>query len=147
MEFYTLNTLLARDGGKLPSRALYMLMHPLVEILMEWRDDGIELENVVLNEDTIAFSSDYKNIQVLAASSNEQENVAGWGKVWLNIINTTGSEKSLEKIARQCVEGEITTLEELHLALERKVNRFIYKLLLVIILVGLAILAIMHFKC
>lgn len=144
MEICTLNTLLARDGGKLPARALYMLMQPLVELLMQWRDGGNEIANAVLNEETIAFSHNFKHIHLLNASSNEQNNVVAWGKVWLNIIATTGSEKSIEKIAKQCAQGDITTLEELHLALERRINSFIYKLLLVIILGGLAIMAVVH---
>lgn len=141
MELITLNEILARDGNKISPRALYMLMQPLVEAIIEWRDTSTPLAQGTLNEDTIAFSLGYKQVCVLAASSSEQENIASWGKVWLNIITTHGKEKGLEKIARQCITGEISTLEELHLVLERRVNKFIYKLIIAIILACLAIMA------
>ena len=146
MELETLNTLLARDGGRLPARALYMLQQPLVETLIEWRDSDDKHQCGALSEETIAFAPQCKQMSLLAASSNEQENLVSWGKMWLNVITCTGSEKSLKKIATQCSTGEITTLEELHLALERRVNRFIYKLLLVIIIAGLAVMAAVQFS-
>ena len=69
MELETLNTLLARDGGRLPARALYMLQQPLVETLIEWRDSDDKHQCGALSEETIAFAPQCKQMSLLAASS------------------------------------------------------------------------------
>ncbi len=146
MEITTLNTLMAREERKIPSRALYLLQQPLVEQLISEtcsKEDGGS--DGKLSAATVGFTLDFKQIVVLSASSNEKENVIGWGKMWLDIIGKTRHRYPLKRIAQRCASGEIETLGELHLLLERMVSRFIYKLLLVIIIAGLAVMALLQF--
>ena len=76
MEITTLNTLMAREERKIPSRALYLLQQPLVEQLISEtcsKEDGGS--DGKLSAATVGFTLDFKQIVVLSASSNEKENV------------------------------------------------------------------------
>jgi hypothetical protein len=117
-------------------------MHPLVERLME----ESELEKGKLSEQSILFTDDYNEFKITSASENEEENVKAWGEIILKVSKQLGyKDKRLVKLATSCVEGEITTLTDLHLQLERRVNHSIYIILLAIIIFGLALMAINHF--
>ena len=145
MENVSLSTILSR-GETVSPRVLYNLMHPLVEFLIEIRNSDKDLGNGRLTQDDILFSHDYNDFIVLNSSSNEECIIRDWGNIILKVSDNVGyDDKRLKKIGNECVNGEITSLEELHLQLERRINTTIYKWLIVIILVGLTILAIMHF--
>ncbi len=141
MEFVALSTILARGEKSISPRALYELQQPLVEALIEWRDNGSAGQR--LTEQSIEISNDGKHIKILDASGDEAQNITDYGDILLNAINhSTLSDKRLRRIAEQCASGQVANLETLHLMLERMVSSTIYKLLLAILLTGIAILAI-----
>lgn len=145
MNYVSLETILSR-GEKVSPRVLYKLLHPLVEQLIEIRDSDNMSKNGQLTPKSIIFSSDYKNVEVFSASANEQKNIKDWGDIILKVINQVGyNDKRLNLIAGDCITGNIDSLEELHLQLERRINRSIYKLIIAIVLFGLAIMAIINF--
>ena len=144
MDSVTLNDILSR-GEKLSPRVLYLLMHPLVELLMAWRENE-EHENERLNEDSIVFSSDFNEIAVTSASDDESVNLQDWGRILSKVLqHISYHDKRLEKIASSCVNGKITSLDELHLQLERRVNHSIYKIIIAVIFIGLLLMAILKY--
>jgi len=141
MDYHTLATIISRGGHSISPRALYVLQQPLVEALIEWRDNCSTGQQ--LNEQSIEISSDEKHIKILDASNDEAQNIACYGKILLNAIDhSTLRDKRLRRIAEQCASGDVANLETLHLLLERMVSSTIYRLLLAIIITGIAILAI-----
>ena len=145
MNYISLETILSR-GEKVSPRVLYKLLHPLVEQLIEIRDSDNISKNGQLTPKSIIFTSDYKKIEVFSASINEQKNIKDWGDIILKVISQVGyNDKRLNMIAGDCITGKIDSLEELHLQLERRINRSIYKLIIAIVLLGLAIMAIINF--
>ncbi len=145
MNYISLETILSR-GEKVSPRVLYKLLHPLVEQLIEIRDSDNISKNGQLTPKSIIFTSDYKKIEVFSASANEQKNIKDWGDIILKVISQVGyNDKRLNMIAGDCITGKIDSLEELHLQLERRINRSIYKLIIAIVLLGLAIMAIINF--
>lgn len=145
MNYISLETILSR-GEKVSPRVLYKLLHPLVEQLIEMRDSGDAMKNGQLTAKSIVFTPDYNSVEVFSASDNEQQNIKDWGDIIFKVIDRVGyNDKRLKIIAGDCMAGNIDSLEELHLQLERRINRSIYKLIIAIVLLGLAIMAIMHF--
>ena len=144
MELTTLDKI-TRDGQKIPSRVLYLLKQPLVEALIDRRDNGENQEDGTLSAETIAFSDGYKSVSVVSASHDEQLNIEAWGILWLELIEKMPHLKYVKSLARQCVNNQVTSLEDLHLRLERIVSKSIYKMLLVIIATGLAVMAAIHY--
>ena len=143
-EFISLNDILAR-GEYSSSRVLYALMHPLVEHLIEMQNDS-ETRDGALTIDSIYFSPNLKKIVVTSASDNESENVINWGNLILIVLETVNHrDKMLRNIAARCSDGEIATLGELHLQLERRISYAIYHILLFIIILGLIVMGIIHF--
>ncbi len=143
-EFISLNDILAR-GEYSSSRVLYALMHPLVEHLIEMHNDS-ETRDGALTIDYIYFSPNLKKIVVTSASDNESENVRNWGNLILIVLETVNHrDKMLRNIAARCSDGEIATLGELHLQLERRISYAIYHILLFIIILGLIVMGIIHF--
>ncbi len=143
-EFISLNDILAR-GEYSSSRVLYALMHPLVEHLIEMQNDS-ETRDGALTIDSIYFSPNLKKIFVTSASDNESENVRNWGNLILIVLETVNHrDKMLRNIAARCSDGEIATLGELHLQLERRISYAIYHILLFIIILGLIVMGIIHF--
>lgn len=143
-ELISLNDILAR-GEYSSSRVLYALMHPLVEHLIEMQNDS-ETRDGALTIDSIYFSPNLKKIFVTSASDNESENVRNWGNLILIVLETVNHRnKMLRNIAARCSDGEIATLGELHLQLERRISYAIYHILLFIIILGLIVMGIIHF--
>ena len=141
MEFLPLSNIMSRGEKSISPRDLYLLQQPLVEALIEWRDSGSTGQQ--LTEQSIMIDIDEKHIKILDASSDEAQNIASYGNILFNAIDhSTLHDKRLRRIAEQCASGEVANLETLHLMLERMVSSTIYKLLLVIIITGIAILAI-----
>ena len=144
MDSVTLNEILSR-GEKLSPRVLYLLMHPLVELLMAWRENE-EYKNGRLSEDSIVFSADFNEIAVTSASNDESVNLQDWGRILSKVLqHISYRDKRLEKIASSCVNGKIISLDELHLQLERRVNRSIYKIIIAVIFIGLLLMAILKY--
>lgn len=142
--FIPLNDILTR-GEYSSSRVLYALLHPLVEQLMTIQDSDYQ-ENGSLTIDSIYLSPNMKDVDVRSASASESKNVSDWGAIVLDVMKQINSnDKKLTKIANDCLTGEITTLSQLHLLLERRVSHAIYIILLIIIISGLALLAFSHF--
>lgn len=145
MNYISLETILSR-GEKVSPRVLYKLLHPVVEQLIDVRDSGDATKTGRLTAKSIVFTPDFKSVEVFSASANEQQNVMDWGDIILKVVDRVGyTDKRLKIIAGDCMAGNIDSLEELHLALERRINRSIYKLIIGIVLIGLAIMAILHF--
>lgn len=143
-EFISLNDILAR-GEYSSSRVLYALMHPLVEHLIEMQNDS-ETRDGALTIDSIYFSPNLKQIVVTSTSDNESENVRNWGIIISRVIGLLHHrDKRLLNIAARCSDGEIATLGELHLQLERRISYAIYHILLFIIILGLIVMGIIHF--
>lgn len=143
-ELISLNDILAR-GEYSSSRVLYALMHPLVEHLIEMQNDS-ETRDGALTIDSIYFSPNLKKIFVTSASDNESENVRNWGNLILIVLEKVNHrDKMLRNIAARCSDGEIATLGELHLQLERRISYAIYHILLFIIILGLIVMGIIHF--
>ena len=141
MEFLPLSNIMSRGEKSISPRDLYLLQQPLVEALIEWRDSGSTGQQ--LTEQSIMIEIDEKHIKILDASSDEAQNIASYGNILLSAIDhSTLHDKRLRRIAEQCASGEVANLETLHLMLERMVSSTIYKLLLVVIITGIAILAI-----
>ena len=142
--FIPLNDILTR-GEYSSSRVLYALLHPLVEQLMAKSQDSENHGNGALTIDSIYLSPDMNEVDVRSASTSESKNVSDWGAIVLTVMKKINSnDKKLTKIANECLNGEITTLSQLHLMLERRVSHAIYIILLIIIISGLAILAFSH---
>ncbi|MBR5639900.1 MAG: hypothetical protein IKW83_09070 [Muribaculaceae bacterium] len=140
MDYILLSTILARGEKSISPRALYRLQQPLVEELIQWRDSGSTGQK--LTEQSIEISSNEKQIRLLDASSDEAQNIVNYGSILLAAIDhSTLRDKRLRRIAEQCARGEVANLETLHLMLERMVSSTIYRLLLAVILTGIAILA------
>ena len=140
MDFIPLSTILARGEKSISPRALYQLQQPLVEALIEWRDSGSTGQQ--LTEQSIEISSNGKHIRILDANCDEARNIASYGTILLTAMShSTLRDKRLRRIAEQCARGEVANLETLHLMLERMVSSTIYRLLLAIIIAGIAILA------
>jgi len=141
MEFLPLSNIMSRGEKSISPRDLYLLQQPLVEALIEWRDSGSTGQQ--LTEQSIMIDIDEKQIKLLDASSDEAQNIASYGNILLSAIDhSTLHDKRLRRIAEQCASGEVANLETLHLMLERMVSSTIYKLLLIVIITGIAILAI-----
>lgn len=146
MEFSTLNTIISRGGNSISPRDLYILQQPLVEQLIDWRDSGKGDDNSVLTSDSILLSNDGKHVKITSASNDEGANIVNYGNLLLTILDhSTLNDKRLYNIASHCVNGDVGNLETLHLMLERMVSSTIYKILLAIIITGLATLAIYHY--
>lgn len=142
--FIPLNDILTR-GEYSSSRVFYALLHPLVEQLMTIQYSDHQ-ENGSLTIDSIYLSPNMKEVDVRSASASESKNVSDWGAIVLDVMKQINSnDKKLAKIANDCLTGEITTLSQLHLLLERRVSHAIYIILLIIIISGLALLAFSHF--
>ena len=145
MRYLTLETLLARGENSISPRALYLLQHPLVEELIAMRDS----DNLsgTLNESSVELSEDFKKVRVTSANSSESLNIESYGALLKKAIGHSKSKsKRLAEIAEQCCNGKIDSFEQVHLLLERMVSSTIYKIIIVIILAGLAIMAsIQHF--
>ena len=134
---------MSRGENSISSRDLYVLQQPLVEQLIEWRDNDNGDNNSTLTVDSILLSNDGKHVKITNASSDEVANIVSYGYILLSIIDhSTLHDKRLINIAQQCADGDVGNLETLHLMLERMVSSTIYKLLLAIIIIGLTILAI-----
>ena len=143
MEFLTLSNIMARGEKSISPRALYLLQQPLVEALMEWRDDKGDMTGDQLTAQSIEISSDEKHIKLISAGSDEAGNIVAYGNILMQAIDrSTLHDKRLRRIASECASGQVANLETLHLLLERMVSSTIYKFLLAIILTGLAVLAI-----
>lgn len=141
MEFIPLDKIVSRGEKSISPRALYSLLQPLVEALIEWRDSGLTGHS--LNLQSIELSSDGKHVRIVDASSDEAQNIINYGHVLRYVIPfSTLSSKRLATIAQQCCHGKVANLETLHLMLERMVSSTIYKILLAILITGFAILAI-----
>lgn len=141
MELLPLNKILAREEKSISPRALYLLQQPLVEELIQWRDTGKTGQQ--LTAQSIEISDQGKQVKILNASSDESKNIVDYGNILLNAIDhSTLHDKRLRNIAQQCANGEVANLETLHLMLERMVSSSIYKILLAVIIVGIAIMAI-----
>lgn len=141
MEFTALSTIVARGEKSISPRALYRLQQPLVEALIEWRDSGSNGSQLTAR--SIEMSSDGRHIRVVDASSDELHNIVSYGRIMLTALDhSTLRDKRLRRIAERCSAGEVASLEALHLMLERMVSASIYRILLAIIIAGLAILAI-----
>ena len=142
--FIPLNDILTR-GEYSSSRVLYALLHPLVEQLMSKTCDDDSQDNGTLTIDSIYLSPSMNEVDVRSASTSESRNVSDWGAIILDVMKQINSnDKKLAKIANDCLTGEITTLSQLHLMLERRVSHAIYIILLIIIISGLALLAFSH---
>lgn len=143
MEFTTLSTIISRGENSISSRDLYALQQPLVEQLIEWRDNDNGNDSSTLTADSILLSNDGKQVKITNASIDEVANIVSYGNILLSVIDhSTHHDKRLINIARQCADGDVANLETLHLMLERMVSSTIYKFLLAIIITGLSILAI-----
>ncbi len=141
MEFVPLDKIMARGPKSISPRALYSLLQPLVEALIEWRDSGRTGRPLGLR--SIELSSDGKHVRLVEASDDEALNIMCYGDILRYAIPySTLSSKRLAMIALQCYHGEVANLETLHLMIERMISSFIYRLLLAVILIGVAILAI-----
>ena len=80
MEFVALSTILARGEKSISPRALYELQQPLVEALIEWRDNGSAGQR--LTEQSIEISNDGKHIKILDASGDEAQNITDYGDIF-----------------------------------------------------------------
>lgn len=141
MEFLTLSKALARGDKSISPRALYLLQQPLVEELIKWRDS--DMTGHRLTTQSIEISDQGKQVRILDASSDENNNIVDYGNILLNAIDhSTLRDKRLRDIAQQCADGQVANLETLHLMLERMVSSSIYKILLAVIIAGIAIMAI-----
>ena len=134
---------MARGEKSISPRALYLLQQPLVEALLEWRDS--DKTGQQLTAQSIEISSQGKQVKILDASGDEEQNIIDYGNILLSAIDhSTLHDKRLRRSAEQCSNGEVANLETLHLMLERMVSSTIYKFLIAIIVIGLVILAICH---
>ena len=143
MDFVTLETIIARDEKSISSRALYMLQQPLVEQLIALRDkhsgDG------ALTLDTVLLDTQNKSLKVTSVASDESANIKAYGNLLLTALeHSKYGNRRLHSIAMQCSQGEIDSLEEVHLLLEKMVSRTIYKFILAIIASAIAIMAILY---
>lgn len=93
---------------------------------------------------SIAFSADFSHIEVTpdtGAAATEAEVVAMFGAVLLDaVLATPHRPRRLVAIARQCAAGDIRTLSDLDLRLERRLSDTIYIPLIIIVLALLALL-------
>ena len=129
---------MSRGENSISSRDLYALQQPLIEQLIEWRDNDNGDDSGTLTVDSILLSNDGKHVKITDANSDEVANIISYGNILLSIIDhSTLHDKRLINIAQQCADGDVGNLETLHLMLERMVSSTIYKLLLAIIIISL----------
>ena len=146
MRYLKLETLLARGENSISPRALHLLQHPLLEELIAMRDSGTTAVGT-LSESSVELSEDFKDVRITSVSPSEAQNIESYGALLMKAIGHSKSRnKSLMAIAEQCRNGEIDSLEQVHLLVERMVSSTIYKIIIAIILTGLAIIAaIQHY--
>ncbi|MGM9869378.1 MAG: hypothetical protein ACI30R_07115 [Sodaliphilus sp.] len=130
------------DERQVNARVMALLQQRAVPAIIEAREKG---KLGTLSENSFIFSSDCRKMEMVlpeAGHISEQEVVAQFGEVLLNaIIASPHHPKRLIAIARQCISGEITRLDDLDLRLERRLANTIYIPLIAIIL---ALLLLLH---
>lgn len=141
MNYVSLYSLFSRGDRNLSPHALKALRQPLVEELIRFQTQEAKSHNGQLTSNTVELSKDFTQVRVTHASSSEQQNVKAYGALLLEALaHSKRSDKKLEAIAHECINGNLSTLAQVHLAIERMVSSRIYILLLAIIAAGLAIM-------
>lgn len=108
--------------------------------------DSAEAPAGRLSASSVELSDDLKTVRVTSASSSELENIKDYGALLLQALSHSSSgSKSLENIAQRCFRGELTSLEQAHLLIERMVSSTIYKEIIAIVVACLAAMAAIHY--
>ena len=135
---------MARDEKSISSRALYLLQQPLVEQLIAMRDNNGGGSDLTLS--SVEIDEKHKAVRVTSACSDETRCIMAYGNLLLTALGHSNyGNKRLRSIAHWCSQGEIDSLEQVHLLLERMVSRSIYKMILAIIAIALTIMALVHY--
>lgn len=124
--------------------AIALLQHPLVELLIKLRD-GSSPCGVTLSPDAIVVD-DRNSLVTLTADAHrpgepfdEGKVLRDYGTVLLQAL-AQNRQRSLAKIARQCADGGIDSLNDLYTLLERRASNFVYVPLIALITALLAVL-------
>lgn len=130
-------------AGQVTPRVMALMQQPAVEAIALLRD-GYSNDAGLLDEASFVFSDDLKHISISPSKggvATERSDVQAYGDALIDaLISAPVRPKRLVKIARQCIDGEISELGDLHLRLEKRVSNSIYVPLIFIILGLLALL-------
>ncbi len=118
-----------------------LMQQPAVEAITLALDNGMVPR---LSEESFGFDSELKHIYLQPGSDSyvdEQGAVQLYGDILLNtVIASPSHPRQLITITQDCMSGRLRSLDEVHLALERRLSNTIYIPLIVIILALLALL-------
>lgn len=138
----TLSAMMA--AHKVTVGTIALLQHPLVELLIKLRD-GSSPCGVALSPDAIVVD-DRNSLVTLTADArrpgepfDEGKVLRDYGTVLLQAL-AQSRQRSLAKIARQCADGGIDSLNDLYTLLERRAGNFVYVPLIALITALLAVL-------
>ena len=137
----SVHNIITRGDGNLSPRVLYLLGQPLLEKIIDHMATATKLSGNI-NEHTVMIDDGGNNVQVTAASPIEQENIAAYGTLLLTALDhSRGRHRRLRNIASRCRDGGYSTLEEVHLDMERHISATIYVIIIACVVAGLALLA------
>ena len=118
-----------------------LMQQPAVEAIMFTFNHG---KIGGLDEECFVFSDDFSQLHITphdASTLDERGAIAAYGDVLLNcIIASPHHPKRLLAIAHDCIDGRMTSLDDLHLQLERRLSNTIYVPIILIILVSMGVL-------
>lgn len=130
-----------RGESTISPRVIALLQQPLVEQLMTLtaQDDSALAPLATARDITV----DGREITVQPSRrGSEEECVVAYGTMLLEVLEHTPTwrYRRLRAVAAQCAAGQLRTLAQVHLMLERNVNRVLFTLLLVVIITCLLVL-------
>ena len=139
-----LNELMARGKRAISPRVVAMMQQQAVELLMGAQNADGSWPLVT----TASFAVDERQRKLsitITARGTEQQCVAAYGSALSMMLATgAGSTTRLQRIASDCVTGRITTLQQLHRALERRVISTVFTILIVVLLLSLLVLWLLN---
>lgn len=109
-----------------------------------------------LTPEKIMISTDRKKVWLEKTPLEEESKVITedptlivkeYGNILLNVVEASPiPSKKLERIARNCISGELGSINEVQLAIEKRISNTLYTPILIAIAILLAILAYLN-KC
>lgn len=142
----------AYSGGVVTKLMIKKLGSSLVdEMLCLEKPIALSLDNVYYDceKEAMIIASDDNPVEV-----SEQEMVRQYGELVMQFFdkivgdNTIAELEPLRSIAKRCLNGDVVSLKELYKLSERRINRKLYPMLIVFVVLLIALLAFLdhYFK-
>ncbi len=139
-ELVPLNSII--ESRLVTSRTLDFIQHELVDALAERRLPGEACGSI--DASCVLVGNSYSSIMIAPKDDElqtEQDDLENYGRILKDAISTRSGNRGLHIVADKCLNGEITTIGELALCLEKRISNTIYIPLIVLIagLIGVLI--------